>query len=120
MLTNDGSPFNHDKMRTLSDHEYEQIFLDKWSHGKKKHNASPNGLCGLSILQVHGYIQQEKVIICINPSCGHNFIHVDLAKILKVPTKDISNTQVDGKHVQVFKYFKITMGNYVLHSDFQA
>ena len=28
--------FNHDKMKTLSNEEFEQVFLDKWSHAKKK------------------------------------------------------------------------------------
>ena len=27
---------NHDKMKTLLDEEFEQVFLDKWSHAKKK------------------------------------------------------------------------------------
>ena len=27
---------NRDKMKTISDEEFEQVFLDKWSHAKKK------------------------------------------------------------------------------------
>ena len=27
---------NHDKMKTLLDEEFEQVFLDNWSHSKKK------------------------------------------------------------------------------------
>lgn len=40
-----------------------------------------------SILQVHGCIQKEKVIISINPSCKHNFINVNLEKKLQFLSK---------------------------------
>ena len=50
----------------------------------------------------------------------HNFINAKLAKSLKLPAKNVCSTHIDGKHVQVFKDLKITMGNYVLHFDFQA
>ena len=107
---------NHDRVYMLQDEEFEQFFLDKWSHAKNKNNAIPNGLSsfkvhkgvqteslkesqldevkqdntntnglssgGISLLQVHGCIQQEKVIFSINPSCKHNFINVHLAKKL--------------------------------------
>ena len=84
--------------------------------------GSTNGLYlgGNSILHVQGFLQQEKVLIFISPSCSHNFINVDLDKRLKVPTNHIGRTQVDGEHVQVFKYLKITMDNYVLHSNFHS
>ena len=50
----------------------------------------------------------------------HNFINSKLAKSLMLPTKNACSTHIDGEHVQVFKYLKITMGNYALHSNFQA
>jgi hypothetical protein len=43
-----------------------------------------------------------------------------LVNKLQVPAKNIQITQVDGGHVQIFKYLKITMDNYALHSDFYA
>ena len=49
----------------------------------------------------------------------HNFINAKLAKSLKLPAKNVCSTHIDSELVQVFKDFKITMGNYVLHSDFQ-
>jgi hypothetical protein len=50
----------------------------------------------------------------------HNFINVNLAKRLQVPTKNIQSTQVEGENIQFFKDLKITMDKYVLHSDFHA
>ena len=46
---------NYDKMMTLSDEEFEQVFLDKWSHAKKKDIDNNKGLfsCGNILLQVH-------------------------------------------------------------------
>jgi hypothetical protein len=113
---------NYDKMKALSDEEYEKVFLDKWSHVVKKDKKSTRDLfsCDNFILQVHGCIQQEKVIVSINPSCKHNFINVNLAKRLQVPTKNIQSTQVEGENVQIFKDLKITMDKYVLHSYFHA
>lgn len=58
--------------------------------------------------------------MAIHSNCKHNYINVNLTHRLKVPTNNICSTQVDGKHVQVFKDLKITIENYVLHSDFQA
>jgi hypothetical protein len=88
----------------------------------KQDNTNTNGLSlgGISLLQVHGCIQQEKVIVSIKPSCKHNYINVDLTHRLKVLTNSICSTQVDGEHVQVFKDLKITMDKYVLHYDFHA
>jgi hypothetical protein len=48
----------------------------------------------------------------------HNFINVNLAKILQVPTKNIQSTYVEGENVQIFKDLNITMDKYVLHLDF--
>jgi len=50
----------------------------------------------------------------------HNFINAKLAKSLKLLAKHVCSTHIDGEFVQVCKYLKITMGNYVLHSDFQT
>jgi hypothetical protein len=88
----------------------------------KKYKETTKGLfsCGNSILQVHGCIHKEKVIVSINPSCQQNFINVQLVNRLQVPTKNIQSTQVEGDNVQVFKDLKLTMEKYVLHFDFQA
>jgi hypothetical protein len=50
----------------------------------------------------------------------HNFINVHLVNRLQVPIKNIQSTKVEGENVQIFKYLKITMDKYVLHSDFYA
>lgn len=67
-----------------------------------------NGLSssGISLLQVHGCIQQEQVIVSINPICKHDFINVNLENKLQVFAKHIQSTQVDGEHVQLFKDLK--------------
>ena len=62
-----------------------------------------------SLLQVHGWIQQENVIVYINLSCTHNFINVNLEKKLQVSAKHIQSAQVDGKNVQLFKDLKLTI-----------
>jgi len=51
---------------------------------EKKETMEPQGLfpTGISLLQIHGLIQKEKIIVSINPSCKHNFISVNLAKKL--------------------------------------
>ena len=88
----------------------------------KQDNTNTNGLSsgGISLLWVHGCIQQENVIVSINPSCKHNFINVNLAKKLQVYAKHIQSTQVDGENVQLFKDLKLTMDKYVLHSNFYS
>jgi hypothetical protein len=40
--------------------------------------------------------------------------------ILQVLAKNIHNTQVEGENVQIFKYLKLRMEKYVLHSDLCA
>jgi hypothetical protein len=92
MLRYGGKSLDSSKMMALSNKAFEKLFLDKWSHAKSKAKESTKGLfsCGNSILQVHGCIQQEKIIVSINPSCMHNFINVNLAKRLQVPAKNIS------------------------------
>ena len=124
---------NHDKIITLLDEDYEKFLLDRWystrstnneSHKEilQKDTVSTNGLpsCNNSLLRLQGCLQQEQVIISISPSCMHNFINAKLSRSLKHPTKNVCSTHIDGEDVQVFKDLKITMGNYVLHSDFQA
>jgi hypothetical protein len=85
---------DYKEMRTLSNGEFEKILLDRWSHGKNKDTKSTKGLfsCGKSILQVHGCIHKENVIVSINPSCMHNFINVQLVNRLQVPVKNIQST----------------------------
>lgn len=87
---------------------------------RQKDKENINGLppCGNSILQVFGFLQHEKVIVAIIPSCNKNFIKVNLDKILHIITKNIQSTQVDGENVQIFKDLKLTMDKYVLHFDF--
>ena len=99
----------------LSDEEFEKLFMDKWSCARKK-NETCQGLCstGVSLLQVHGLIQKEKIIVSINPSCQQNLINVNLAKKLQVLAKHIENT----RDVQVYKDLKLSMDKYVLHDDF--
>jgi hypothetical protein len=72
------------------------------------------------ILQVHGCIHKENIIVSINPSCMHNFINVQLVNRLQVAAKNIQSTQVAGENVQIFKDLKISMDKYVLHSYFYA
>ena len=86
----------------------------------KKETKEPKGLfsAGIYLLQAHGLIQKEKIIVSINPSCKHNFINVNLTNKLQVPAKQIENTQVDDEDVQVYKDLNISMDKYVLHGDF--
>lgn len=81
------------------------------SDAVKQDNTYTSGLSigGMSLLQVHGFIQHEKVIFTINPSCKHNFINLNLAKKNQVSIKYIQSTQVDGEDVQLFNYLKLTM-----------
>ena len=72
---------------TLSDEAYVKLIFDKWYHAKCKDEERSKGLfsCGNSILQIHGYIHKEKVIVSINSSCMHNFINFRLINRLQVP-----------------------------------
>jgi len=74
------------QLSKLSDAEFERVLLDKWSRTRKKKNEKRKGLfsTGVSLLQVHGLIQKEKIIVSINPSCKHNFMNVNLAKKLQL------------------------------------
>lgn len=108
------------QLSKLSDAEFEKVLLDKWSRTRKNENETCKGLfsTSISLLQVHGLIQKEKIIVSINPSCKHNFMNVNLEKNLQVPAKHIENTQVDDEDVQVYKDLKIFMDKYVLHGEF--
>jgi len=110
------------QLSKLSDAEFERVLLDKWSRTRKKENETRKGLFSksVSLLQVHGLIQKEKIIVSINPNCKHNFMNVNLVKKLQVPAKHIENTQVDDEDVQVYKDLNISMDKYVLHGDFYA
>ena len=85
---------DHKQLTKLSDTEFEKVLLDKWSQARKKENETHKGLfpTGISLLQVQGLIQKEKIIVSINPNGKHNFINVKLAKQLQVPAKHIENT----------------------------
>ena len=69
-------------MKELSDEEFEKYFLDKLSHNVKKNQDSSKGLFSYehSLLKIQECIQNENVVVSINPSCNYNFIHVDLTK----------------------------------------
>jgi hypothetical protein len=96
-------------LTALSDEACEQDFLDRQSYVVNKDKETTKGLfpCTNFLLQVHGRIQQEKVIIFINPSSKHNVNNVGLAKRLQVPTKHIQSTQVEGENVQIFKICRL-------------
>ena len=82
------------QLSKLSDAEFERVLLDKWSRARKKENETHRGLFSsvVSLLQVHGLIQKEKIIVSINPSCKQNLINVNLAKKLQVPAKHMEHT----------------------------
>jgi len=109
-----------DNQLSKLDTEFERVLLNKWSQTRKKENETHKELFSMvvSLLQVHGLIQKEKIIVSINPSCKHNFMNVKLVKKSQVPAKHIENTQADDKDVQVYKDLKISMDKYVLHGDF--
>ena len=111
---------NHDKLKTLSDDEFEQVFLENWSHSKKKYIEIHKVLfaCGNILLQVHRCIRKENIIFSSKPSCKNNFINVNLTKRLQVLENNIQGKKVDDENVQVFKDLKVTMDKYVLHSNF--
>lgn len=82
------------EMFALPYEAYENIFLDKWSNSKHKYQSKrPCLFSGAhALLHLHGCIQQEKVLVSINPSCNHNFINVNLTKRLQLPAKHIQST----------------------------
>ena len=91
--------------KALMDQFDRKIFVDKLTRTDtqpskdfiftgKKETKEPKRLfsAGISLLQVHGLIQKEKIIVSINPSCKQNLINVNLEKKLQVPVKHIENT----------------------------
>ena len=114
--------FDYKEMMTLSNGEFEKILLDKWSHGENQDKERTKSIFSgeKDILQVHGCIHKETIIVSINPSCMHNFINVQLVNRLQVPIKNIQSTHVKGENVQIFKDLNITMDKYVLLSYFYA
>ena len=80
---------NQKKCSNLPDEEFEKLLLDRWSHARKQDKEKHVGLfpTGISLLQVHGLIQKEKIKVSINPSCKHNFINVNLAKKIASSSK---------------------------------
>jgi len=113
---------NQKKCSNLPDEEFEKLLLDRWSHARKQDKEKHVGLfpTGISLLQVHGLIQEEKIIVSINPSASIILSMLILQKKLQVPTKQIEHTQVDDKDVQIYKDLKLSMDKYVFHSDFYA
>ena len=95
---------------TLSNGEFEKILLDKWSHGENKDKERTKSLfsCEKTILQVHGCIHKENIIVSINPSCMHNFINVQFVNRLEVPIKNIQSIDVEGENVQIYKNLNAT------------
>ena len=85
---------NQKKCSNFPDEEFENLLLDRWSHARKQNNEKYVRLfpTSISLLQVHGLIQKEKIIVSINPSCKKNLINVNLAKKLQISAKQIENT----------------------------
>lgn len=69
-----------------------------------------------SNFQVNGVIQENNVIVSINPSSKYNFINAYLAKGLKVQAKKIKYIELEEDNVEIFEYLKLTMDQYILHS----
>jgi hypothetical protein len=94
---------DYNMIRTLSDKEFEKVFLDRWSRAGKRDTKCTKGLfsCGNSILQVHGCIHKENIIVSINPSCMHNFINVQLVNRLQRMFKAYR------LRVKMFKFLKM-------------
>jgi hypothetical protein len=109
----------YSQLMALSDEALGNFLLDKWSHVAKGRRKSLF-LGGKSILQVHGCIHKENIIVSINPSCQQNFINVQLVNILQVSINNIQRTEVEGENFQIVKDLKITMDKYVLHLDLYA
>ena len=60
------------------------------------------------------------VILYINPSRKHYFINVNVVKRLQILAKHIQSINFEGENVKFFKYLKVTMDKYVLHSYFHT
>jgi hypothetical protein len=81
-------------MKNLKDSQLDEV---------KKDDTNGLSFSGMSILQVHGFIQQEKVIMPIYPSSKYNLINVTSSKRLHVPSNHILSTQVDGGTMEFLK-----------------
>ena len=90
----------------FSDEEMEKLLMDKWSRARKKDKGKHVGLfpTGISLLQVHGLIKKEKIVVFINPSCKHNFINVNLAKNCKSQQNILKIHKV---MIRMFKFIRI-------------
>jgi hypothetical protein len=97
--------FHHSEWMSLFEESLEKSLLDKWYHTKSKDKDITKSLCSCSkfILQVHGCIHKEKVIVSINPSCMHTFINIQLVNRLQIPAKNIQSTQVECENVKILK-----------------
>jgi hypothetical protein len=93
-------------MMKLSNGVFEKILLDRWYHGKNKDTKRTKGLfsCDKSILQVHGCIHKENVIVSINPSCQQIFINVQLVNRLQVLQRIFTTHRL---LINMFKFLKI-------------
>ena len=71
---------DYDKMKKISNEEYEKVFLDGCFEVVKRDNKIHKSLfsCTKFQLQVYGCIQQENVIISINLSSKYNLIKDNL------------------------------------------
>jgi len=79
-------------MMKLSNEAIEKSLLDRRYHVGKRDKENTKGLCGNSMLQVHGCIRQENIIVSINPSFMDNFININLAKRLQIHVNNIQST----------------------------
>ena len=62
-------------VRKLPEKKLEKVLLDKWSQARKDTKSHKDLFStNLSILQVHGSIQKENIIVSNIPSCKHNCI----------------------------------------------
>jgi hypothetical protein len=86
---------------------------------------SCNSLAGISTpqtLKIEGYIKKKKVIVLIDSSSTHNFIHYKLAKSLNCfvyPTSEFQVIIVDGGTINCSgkcNKINLTMGEYVMNS----
>jgi hypothetical protein len=85
---------------------------------------SCNALDGISTaqtLKIEGYIKKKKVIVLIDSSSTHNFIHYKLAKALNFfvyPLPEFQVMIVDGRIINCSRKsnkINLTMGEYVMN-----
>jgi hypothetical protein len=87
--------------------------------------TSCNALAGIitpQTLKIEGYIKKKKVIVLIDSSSTHNFIHYKLAKDLNCfvyPALEFQVMIVDGGTINCLgkcNKINLTMGEYVMNS----